>query len=168
MKEKIIEILMKILFFVILFGFSTITLFLSFKEFDWTEEKLLSIFLKSGIEIIFSLFFILFGIYGIIVSLKKQKNAVKLTDEKENYWHSTYMPDGTYFPYNLLIIFYLLAITFLTGVVVILINILVNSLSGQVLINNIISLIICSLIFAFTIFCIINDYKQKLKHKDNY
>lgn len=85
---------------------------------------------------------------------------------KNNYWHLTYMPNGTSFPYNLLIIFYLFAFTFLIGTLVVLNNIFINDLTGKDFINNIISLIICFTIFIFCSWCIYNDYDMKKKNKD--
>ena len=228
MKEKLSEKLMKVFYFIFVFGMSSIILYISFKDFNWTFVNLLQILLKDTLWIVIALFFIGLVIYEIKLTTVKKKVVCKLkniidlrniddpysfelqfeyqnrtytyniketthpyiignnyivlirnyiilnilsdtmqeVDNKDNYWHSTYMPDGSYVPFNLLIIFYLFAFAFLMGSIVILINILINNLEGKELTNNIIPFIICFIIFIVCTWCIYNDF-QKKKERDN-
>ncbi len=103
--------------------------------------------------------------YIVVVRDDKILNILSSTNQevnnKESYWSSTYMPDGSQAPYNLLIMYYLFATMFLIGIIVILINIFANHLAGKELNNNIISLIICLFIFIFFARGIYYDYRRK-------
>ena len=98
--------------------------------------------------------------------LKIRKILKPASDEedKQSYWSHFYMPDGTYFPYAITIIPYVIASLFSTGSLTILINISMHSLSPKELRNHLFACVICLLLFTWIVYIIIKDYQQKRRN----